>query len=164
MAHVARGKVLESRGALDEAESALTSAVELSQRGVAKAEMGYALLSLAQLRQSRGQRDEARELVVRARGVIDSCSDPGVLTSLLVKAERSLRSGAARRKVGCEELTDRELGVLRLLATDLSLREIGSALFVSLNTVKTHSRGIYRKLDASSREAAVERARELGLI
>jgi LuxR family maltose regulon positive regulatory protein len=44
------------------------------------------------------------------------------------------------------------------------LREIGSALYVSLNTVKSHSKGIYRKLGASSREEAVERARELGLV
>jgi LuxR family maltose regulon positive regulatory protein len=62
------------------------------------------------------------------------------------------------------ELTDRELAVLRLLRSELSLREIGAALYVSLNTVKTHSRGIYRKLDASSRQEAVNRARELGLV
>jgi LuxR family transcriptional regulator, maltose regulon positive regulatory protein len=50
------------------------------------------------------------------------------------------------------------------LATNLSQREIGGALYVSLNTVKTHTRGIFRKLHASNRREAVERARTLGLI
>jgi LuxR family maltose regulon positive regulatory protein len=53
--------------------------------------------------------------------------------------------------------------VLRLLAGPLSLREIGDALYVSLNTVKTHARAVYRKLGVTSREEAVARARELGL-
>jgi LuxR family maltose regulon positive regulatory protein len=61
-------------------------------------------------------------------------------------------------------LTDRELAVLHLLDTDLSQREIGAMLYVSLNTVKTHVRGIFRKLDASSRREAVQRARALGLL
>ena len=61
-------------------------------------------------------------------------------------------------------LTRRELAILRLLPTGRSLREIGSSLYVSHNTVKTHTRGIYRKLDASTRGEAVARARELGLL
>jgi LuxR family maltose regulon positive regulatory protein len=54
--------------------------------------------------------------------------------------------------------------VLRLLATNLTQREIGRELFLSLNTVKSHTRSIFRKLGASSREQAVGRARELELI
>ena len=54
--------------------------------------------------------------------------------------------------------------MLRLLATELTQREIGAELYLSLNTVKTHTRGIYRKLGASSREDAVARAEALGLI
>jgi ATP/maltotriose-dependent transcriptional regulator MalT len=63
-----------------------------------------------------------------------------------------------------EELSDRELEVLRLLATERSLREIGGELYVSLNTVKTHTRAVYRKLDATSRKDAVEQATNLGLL
>jgi LuxR family maltose regulon positive regulatory protein len=63
-----------------------------------------------------------------------------------------------------EELSERELGVLRLLHSELSLREIGAELFLSLNTIKTHTRNIYLKLGAGSREEAVARARELGLL
>ena len=63
-----------------------------------------------------------------------------------------------------EPLTEREETVLRLLSGTLSLREIGEALFVSRNTVKTHTRAIYRKLGTSSRQGAVRRGRELGIL
>ena len=58
----------------------------------------------------------------------------------------------------------RELAVLRLLPSPLSLREIGAQLYVSLNTIKSHTRSIYRKLDAGARDDAVDRARQLELI
>jgi DNA-binding NarL/FixJ family response regulator len=51
--------------------------------------------------------------------------------------------------------------VLRLLDTDLSVRQIGEELFLSANTVRTHKRSIYRKLSVNSRADAVARA--LGL-
>jgi LuxR family maltose regulon positive regulatory protein len=54
--------------------------------------------------------------------------------------------------------------VLRLLASDLTQREIGSELYLSLNTVKSHTRSIFRKLGVSGREQAVTRARDLELI
>jgi LuxR family maltose regulon positive regulatory protein len=63
-----------------------------------------------------------------------------------------------------EELTGRELEVLRVLRSPLSLREVGATLYVSQNTVKTHTRAIYRKLRVSTREQAVARARELHLL
>jgi LuxR family maltose regulon positive regulatory protein len=63
-----------------------------------------------------------------------------------------------------EALTERELRILRYLPTMLSNAEIGAEIFVSLNTVKTHLRSIYRKLSASGRAEAVERARALGLL
>jgi LuxR family transcriptional regulator, maltose regulon positive regulatory protein len=63
-----------------------------------------------------------------------------------------------------EPLTEREQRILRYLPTMLSNAEIGAEVFVSLNTVKTHLRSIYRKLDANGRADAVERARQLGLL
>ena len=45
-----------------------------------------------------------------------------------------------------DELSERELAVLRLLASRLSLREFGDELYVSLNTIKTHARDVYAKL------------------
>jgi len=63
-----------------------------------------------------------------------------------------------------EPLSDREMEVLRLIAVNLSNQDIAATLVVSLNTVKTHIRRLYGKLNASSRLAAVERARELRLL
>ncbi|WP_428833208.1 LuxR C-terminal-related transcriptional regulator [Micromonospora coerulea] len=63
-----------------------------------------------------------------------------------------------------EPLTERELTILRYLQSILSNVEIASELSLSVNTVKTHVRNIYRKLDASRRREAVRRARELRLI
>ena len=55
-------------------------------------------------------------------------------------------------------LTAAELRLLPLLTTHLSFREIAERLFVSRNTVKTQAISVYRKLDASSRSEAIERA------
>lgn len=61
-------------------------------------------------------------------------------------------------------LTSRELEIVRHLSTGRSIKEIGTSLHVSMNTMKTHLRNIYRKLEVDGREKAVEKARELILI
>lgn len=61
-------------------------------------------------------------------------------------------------------LSERELEVLRLLASDLSGPEIAARLFVSINTLRSHSKSIFTKLDVRTRRAAVTRAREGGLL
>jgi LuxR family maltose regulon positive regulatory protein len=53
---------------------------------------------------------------------------------------------------------------MHLLASELTRREIGQELYLSLNTVRTHMRSIYTKLDVTTREEAVARARALALI
>ena len=63
-----------------------------------------------------------------------------------------------------EPLTARELAVLAELPTMKSNSEIATEAFVSVNTVKAHLKGAYRKLDVSNRRDAVRRARDLGLI
>ena len=63
-----------------------------------------------------------------------------------------------------ETLTQGESRVLRYLPSNLSAREIAGELYLSLNTVKTHQRHLYRKLDVRNRTQAVERARALGLL
>jgi DNA-binding CsgD family transcriptional regulator len=63
-----------------------------------------------------------------------------------------------------EALSHGETRVLRYLPTHLSAREIAVELFLSVNTVKTHQRHLYRKLGARSRTQAVEQARALGLL
>jgi LuxR family transcriptional regulator, maltose regulon positive regulatory protein len=62
------------------------------------------------------------------------------------------------------ELSARELEVLRQLAAMLSTAEIAAALFISVNTVRTHIRSILRKVAVPGRAAAVRRARELEIL
>ena len=68
------------------------------------------------------------------------------------------------RPARTEGLSDRELEVLRLLATELTGPEIAQRLFVSLNTLRTHTKHIFTKLDVNTRRAAVRRAAERGLL
>jgi LuxR family maltose regulon positive regulatory protein len=63
-----------------------------------------------------------------------------------------------------EPLSERELEVLQLIAEGLTNQEIASKLFLSLNTVKVHTRNIYSKLGAHHRAEAVARARALGIL
>jgi LuxR family maltose regulon positive regulatory protein len=63
-----------------------------------------------------------------------------------------------------EPLSERELEVLRLLRSELDGPEMAAALFVSLNTLRTHTKNIYAKLGVGSRRAAIQRASELGLL
>ena len=63
-----------------------------------------------------------------------------------------------------KEFTEREIEVLAMLPSPLTTKEIGEELFVFRNTIKTHLRRIYRKLNASSREEAVLIARDRGLL
>ena len=63
-----------------------------------------------------------------------------------------------------DPLSERELEVLRRLVSDLTGPELARQLFVSLNTLRTHTKRIFTKLDVNNRSAAVRRARELGLL
>jgi LuxR family maltose regulon positive regulatory protein len=63
-----------------------------------------------------------------------------------------------------EPLTDRELSILEYLPTRAGNNELAAELYISVNTLKTHLRKIYRKLEVSDRDAAVARASELGLL
>lgn len=168
MARVVHGRALEQQGRLEQAGSAIELAAALSRRGVASVEIGYSLLSQAEDRQLQGDPDGAAELAAQARRVVERCPDPGVLAAMLARTERRLHLASRVRDQPRdgprEELTERELVLLRLLPSELSQREIAAALYISINTVKTHVRGIYRKLNVDARDAAVARARELELL
>ena len=166
MAHVARGKLLEGQAELREADKALAQGIELARRGDAKFDLSYGLLTHAEVKGGLGDRRAAKNMLLEARQAIEACADPGVLPELVARVERRLRLAPSRmsRTPYEEDLSDRELAVLRLLATDLTQREIGQTLYVSFNTVKTHVKSIFRKLDVATRPDAVSRARELRLL
>ena len=90
----------------------------------------------------------------RAAALIETARGPSTPDRSPTSGDLALGSGV---------LSDRELEVLRLLATDLTGPEIAAELFVSVNTLRTHTRHIFTKLDVNTRPAAVQRATELGL-
>jgi LuxR family maltose regulon positive regulatory protein len=75
-----------------------------------------------------------------------------------------LTTGAASLAPMPDPLTEREQMVLRYLSSRLTYKEISSLLYVSLNTLKSHVRAVYRKLDVDSREDAVKAGRALHLL
>jgi LuxR family transcriptional regulator, maltose regulon positive regulatory protein len=141
-----RARIEQAEGHSAEAGDALEQALELAEREPYRNAFllgGSGALELLES-QAQGQSEH-----------------PALLEVLLGElGERS----SQRPATIAEPLTERELRILRYLPTMLSNSEIGAELFVSLNTVKTHLRSIYRKLDAGSRAEAVERARQLGLL
>lgn len=98
-----------------------------------------------------------RELLQRHQGRYGRYED--FVAEILAMAERTPRSAGTG-----VALTEKELLVLRDLPSMLSLREIADAHVVSVNTIKTHMKAVYRKLGVVSRREAVDQARHLGLI
>jgi LuxR family maltose regulon positive regulatory protein len=99
--------------------------------------------------------DEAQELLAALPGGADA-------QLARVRRLRQELGGLSQASV-VEPLTEREAMVLRLLRGTLSLREIGQELHLSPNTIKTHTRVIYRKLGVSTRRQAVEQGRRAGI-
>ena len=106
-------------------------------------------------------------LISEARLSIERCVDPGIAGRYLARTEsrHRLRTSPVESTMPeVQQLSDRELAVLRYLPTKLSQRDIADELFVSLNTVKTHCGAIFRKLAVGDRKSAVQAARDLHLL
>ncbi len=138
--------------------------VQLARRSPEYVMLTYALASAADVAFAQGHPD-AEALLAEAKSIAGRCVDPGIAGRYLARIEA--RHGRAERPQvdgPADGLTQRELSVLRYLPSELSQREIAGELYVSLNTVKTHCKAIYRKLDVEGRKPAVQAARELGLL
>jgi LuxR family transcriptional regulator, maltose regulon positive regulatory protein len=163
-AHLAEIDRLHGRTADAEANS--RAVLELAERAGLddNAECSVALLTLGNVLLDVGQREEA-ELVI-ARGTELAARMPYVAREHQAKAANARLSerGRAPAVAFVEPITGRELSVLRLLPTSLTPREIAGELYLSLNTIKTHTRALYRKLGVQSRHAAIEEARRRQLI
>jgi len=119
------------------------------------------LLYLAPVLSSLGDTPRAATTLKDARSIIDACRDPGNLGERLAVLEHARRPRTGHTG---DELTERELEILRLLAGPQSESDLAAELFVSFNTLHTHVRSIYRKLGVSSRADAVTRARSFGVL
>jgi LuxR family transcriptional regulator, maltose regulon positive regulatory protein len=163
-AYATLGAVRANAGWIDEADELLTASVD-AMRGAAASpvQLFDGLLALAQVRRAQGSSPEARALLDEARAIVTPFEDPGILADEL---ERAMRSPALRQRDTRTDvsLTERELEVLRLLEKGFSKREVARALFVSYNTIHTHTKSIYRKLGALTRPEAIQNARERGVL
>ena len=122
----------------------------------ARLDLAWALLALADPTAADTMLGEAEEVVGR---------DPAL--GVLVEEIEELRGHLERSiegPAGASMLTLAELRLLPILATHRSLPEIAAQLGRSSNTIKTQAKSIYRKLEATSRSEAVDRARALGLL
>jgi LuxR family transcriptional regulator, maltose regulon positive regulatory protein len=192
--HVTLARILLARHASAGDERSLSDATPLLERLLHAAEEGARTGSVLELlvlqslaRQGRGDVPGAVDSLQRAltlaepegyvRVFVDQGPPMASLLRALAKQGRSLGYVSRLLAVGTavdggvavpqgliEPLSMRELEVLRLLGTDLDGPGIARELFVSLNTVRTHTKNVYAKLGVNSRRAAVRRAAELDLL
>ncbi len=157
LAFAAAGAVSAGRGRLAEAREELERALQMRRRhpGISSWPTLEVLLRLAPVLLETGERSRAVTLIAEARLLLASSPDgAGVQLARLGQVERRLAGGPQGMPV-IDPLTDREVTVLRLLGGSMSMREIAQELCLSQNTVKTHTRAIYRKLGVSTRHDAI---------
>jgi LuxR family transcriptional regulator, maltose regulon positive regulatory protein len=162
---MAAGAVNAALGRTVEARTEFEHALRIRRRwfGITPWPVIDTLIRLAPVLNDLGERPAAAALANEARRLLTTCPDGAQAQwDRLHRLERRLRRSP--RGPAAEPLTDREATVLRLLRSTLSLREIGQELDLSPNTVKTHTRAVYRKLGVSTRQEATARADEIGVL
>jgi LuxR family transcriptional regulator, maltose regulon positive regulatory protein len=179
-----RGMVLHDAGRFDAARAALGPVVRGEARCHVITTAVHAWSLAADIELRRGAATPAHELIAAA---VDLAADEEVIRPLIDRPATLELLAAGRGRFGRREpfvervlasvppptstpghdadrLTPGELAVLRELPSLLSLREIAEARAVSVNTVKTHLRSVYRKLGVEGRREAVDAARRRGLL
>jgi len=166
IAHLGLALAGMATGRLDEAEREALRGERLRRSPQPTVGHAHALLVVAHVRVARSRLERATTVLEHAHREIAGFPDPGRLPAIAATVEQDLITARANAGNGhvVEQPTAAELAVLRCLAAGLSRREIGARLYISLNTVKTHIRELYRKLGATSRADAVARAEALGLL
>lgn len=157
------GAVRARQGRIDEADDLLTGSIGRMRAASPPLLLAKALLAHAPVQRARGLSLEARASLEEARSIVETSSDPGIEGEHLERVAKALTPGY-RRVSGEGSLTERELEVLQLLEKGMSRREIARMLYLSLNTVRSHTKSIYRKLGAMSRAEAIQRAHEDGIL
>ena len=165
MAYAATAAVYAAEDRFEEARRELEPVLDLRRKnsGLGPWSTIVPMLLLARVRLALGDVAGAADLAAEVREVL----------AALPRGTEALQAHLAdihghlvrpsREADSAEPLTEREVAVLRMLGGTLSLREIGHELYVSANTVKTHTQAIYRKLGVSSRPDAVARGKRLGI-
>jgi LuxR family transcriptional regulator, maltose regulon positive regulatory protein len=166
LAHVVSARVALHEGRPDDARAALARAHRLRpllDHGLPwlTVEVG---LELVRAHLILGEAAAARTVLTEAERVIELRPDLGFLIADAQELRDRVAATEGPAGAWAMSLTGAELRLLPYLATHLTFPEIASRLFISRNTVKTEAVSIYRKLTASSRSEAIERAIEVGLL
>jgi LuxR family maltose regulon positive regulatory protein len=140
-ASVALGAVLAAEGNLVDSERELATAEHFFRDEMATLHRTWLMVLVARVRLRRGRLDEAEASLGAAVEALDELTDSGVVAVLADEVERELSRARGRARGGdvLEPPSEAEFAVLRLLTTDLSTREIGDRLFLSANTIRSHT-------------------------
>ena len=166
IAYVATARVALHEGRLEEARTALARTHRLRpllDHGLPwlTIEVG---LELVRAHLALGEATAARTVLAETERVLELRPDMGALADEARELRDRLAATSGPAGAWAMSLTGAELRLLPYLATHLTVPEIATRLFISRNTVKTEAVSIYRKLGASSRSQAIERAVEVGLL
>ena len=173
----AEGALLAARGRLDEARRRLEDATDAYERGATPLEAAQARTALARVAVGLGHRQAAMREAEAARASfarLGAAAAAEQAAAIGAAAERSAAAPARQpfTKAGANAtdsadpgpLSDREVEVLRLVASGLSNREVGERLYISPHTVKRHVANILTKLALPSRAAAAAEAARRDLL
>jgi LuxR family transcriptional regulator, maltose regulon positive regulatory protein len=166
-APIALGYMLAKRGNLAEAQTELESGIStrMTLPSMSPWPTLIGLLALARVCSARGNRAGTREVLTEARTILERYPDVGIFAEHLERLERKLRARKSPKGQLDDELTERELDVLRLLFDgELTTQQIAQRLYVAPSTVRTYIKSIHRKLGVSSRKEAVKQAHSRGLL
>ena len=166
LAYVATARVALHEARQDDARAVLTSAHRLRpllDHGLPWLTVQVGL-ELTRAHLALGEVSAARTILTETDGVIELRPDMGSLVQDAQELHDHLAASSESSGAWAMSLTGAEIRLLPYLATHLTFPEIASRLFISRNTVKTEAVSIYRKLSASSRSQAIDRAVEVGLL
>jgi LuxR family transcriptional regulator, maltose regulon positive regulatory protein len=163
LAYVALSEALRLRGALDEAGEHLARAAASTSKLPGSVFYGFTQVFEAQLSLTRNERARAGLQAAAARAILDRYPDVGTLADRLARVEAGVRPRGGDDLRGSEP-TAAELRVLALLPRELTMEQIAGELYLSIHTVNSHRRRLYRRLGATSREHAISAARDRGLL
>jgi LuxR family maltose regulon positive regulatory protein len=164
LAYTAFGQAQAAAGKTEEALSVLDRGLALRRETTAHGPWGmiHHLLVTARVAAESGRLPLARELLVELAPRMSAYAEGmDAMYARLAAVQRLVRTETA---VEGEPLTSREHDILRLLQGPMSLQQIAGELYLSFNTVKTHTRAVYRKLGVHTRAEAVRSGRRQHLI
>jgi LuxR family transcriptional regulator, maltose regulon positive regulatory protein len=166
LAHVATTRVAIHQGRQEDARAEMSQAHRLRpllDHGIPWVTIQVGL-ELARAHLALGEPGAARTVFREVEDVLELRPQMGALVDESLELRDRLTAASGSDGAWAMSLTGAELRLLPYLATHLTVPEIATRLFISRNTVKTEAVSIYRKLNASSRSEAIERAVQVGLL